>query len=61
MVEFSVIEIALFCWGVIATAYAFKYKERAENADMFVRALFERKDLRDKLVAEFERFQSQSQ
>jgi len=58
MIEFSITEIALFCWGVLATTYAYKYKERAEGADLFVRVILERKDVRDKLVAEFEEFKA---
>jgi len=56
MIEFSLIEIALFCWAVLATAYAFKWKARAEGADLFIRVLLERKDVRDRVVAEFEEF-----
>jgi hypothetical protein len=59
MVEFSLVEIALLCWAVIATAYAFKCREQSEGAKLFIRALLERKDLRDKLVADFEKFQAE--
>lgn len=58
MIEFSIAEIGLFCWAVLATGYALKYKARAEGADLFVRVLIERKDLRDKLVAEYEQFKA---
>lgn len=58
MIEFSFAEIALFCWAVLATGYALKWKNRAEGADTFIRLILERKDLRDKLVAEFEEFQA---
>ena len=57
MIEFSLAEIVLFCWAVLATGYALKWKARAEGADTFVRVILERKDLRDRLVAEFEEFQ----
>ena len=58
MIEFSLTEIALFCWSVLATGYALKCKSNADNADMFVRVLLERKDVRDKLVADFEEFKA---
>ena len=58
MIEFSIGEIALFCWAVLATGYALKYKARAEGSDLFIRVLLERKDVRDKLVAEFEEFKA---
>ena len=58
MVEFSLTEIALFCWAVIATGYALRYKQEARASDLFVRVMLERKDVRDKLVAEFEEFKA---
>ena len=58
MIEFSIGEIALFCWAVLATAYALKYKQEARAADLFIRVILERKDVRDKLVAEFEEFKA---
>jgi len=56
MIEFSFGEIALFCWAVIATGYALRYRQEQRAADLFVRVILERKDVRDKLVAEFEEF-----
>jgi hypothetical protein len=53
MIEVSLIEIALFCWAVIATAYALKYRQQEQSAKMFIRALMEDKNLRDTLVADF--------
>ena len=60
MIEFSITEIALFCWGVLATAYALKWKSKAEGSEFLVRVILERKDVRDKLVAEYEREFGQS-
>jgi hypothetical protein len=56
MIEFSLMEIVLFCWAALATGYALKYKSRAEGADFFARVLIENKNVRDKVVAEFEEF-----
>lgn len=50
MIEFSLMEIVLFCWAALATGYALKYKSRAEAADFFARMLIERKDVRDQVV-----------
>jgi hypothetical protein len=58
MIEFSFGEIALFCWAVLATGYALKYRQEQRAADLFIRVLLERKDVRDKLVAEFEEFRA---
>jgi hypothetical protein len=58
MIEFSLTEIALFCWAALATAYALKYKSEAEGAHFFARVLIEHKGVRDKVVAEFEEFKA---
>jgi hypothetical protein len=58
MVEFSLIEIALFCWAVLATGYALRYKQEARASDLFVKVMLERKDVRDKLVAEYDEFKA---
>jgi hypothetical protein len=53
MIEVSITEIALFCWAVMATAYALKYRQQEQSAKMFIRALMEDEKLRDTLVADF--------
>jgi hypothetical protein len=53
MIEFSLTEIALFCWAVLATAYALKSKARADGSDFLVRVILERKEVRDRLVADY--------
>ena len=53
MIEVSVTEIALFCWAVLATAYALKYRQQEQGAKMFIRALMEDDKMRNALVADF--------
>lgn len=53
MIEVSVTEIVLFCWAILATAYALKYRQQEQGAKMFIRALMEDKNLRDTVVADF--------
>ena len=53
MIEFSITEIALFCWAILATGYAFKCRSQAEGAQFLVRAILERKEVRDRLVADY--------
>jgi hypothetical protein len=55
MIEFSLMEIVLFCWAVLATGYALKYKSRAEGADFFARVLIENKGVRDQVVEAYEK------
>jgi beta-lactamase regulating signal transducer with metallopeptidase domain len=52
MIEVSITEIILFCWAVLATAYALKYKQQERMSKLFVRALIEDEELRDKIVSE---------
>lgn len=53
MIEVSVTEIVLFCWAVLATASALKYKQQEMGAKMFIRALMEDDKMRDALVKDF--------
>ena len=53
MIEVSVTEMVLFCWAILATAYALKYRQQEQGAKMFIRALMEDKNLRDTVVADF--------
>jgi hypothetical protein len=53
MIEVSITEIVLFCWAVLATAYALKYKQQEMSAKIFIRALMEDEKLRNNLVADF--------
>ena len=43
----------MFCWAVLATAYALKYKQQEMGAKMFIRALMEDDKMRDALVKDF--------
>ena len=60
MIEFSITEIALFCWAVLATAYALKYKQELRGANFFTRMLIERKEVRDQVVEAYEKEFGQS-
>ena len=53
MIEVSITEIVLFCWAVLASAYALKYKQQEMGAKMFIRALMEDDKMRDALVKDF--------
>jgi hypothetical protein len=61
MIEVAVTEIALFCWAIIATGYALKYKSEAKGADVFIKVLLENKEVRDDVVAKFEQFRKEQQ
>jgi hypothetical protein len=53
MIEVSVTEVVLFCWAVLATAYALKYKQQEQGAKMFIHAIMEDDKLRDTFVADY--------
>lgn len=52
MIEVSITEVFLFCWATLATAFALKYKQQERMSKLFVRALIEDEELRDKIVSE---------
>ena len=54
MIEVSITEIALLVWAGLATASALHYRAEERAARRFIRHLLENKDLRDKVVADFE-------
>ena len=56
MIEITLTDIALLVWAGIATAAAFHYRAQHEAARHFVHALLKDKDLRDKVVADWEEF-----
>lgn len=54
MIEVSLTEIVLLVWAGLATASALHYRAQEGAAKRFIRHLLEDKDLRDKIVADFE-------
>ena len=46
MIEFSIAELVLFVWAIIATGYALMYREKEHNQTVFVNALVSNKELR---------------
>ena len=55
MIEVSITEVFLFCWAVLATAYALKYKQQEQGAKPLIRALMEDDKMRDALVRDFKK------
>ena len=47
MVEYTYLELFLFCTSVIGLAFSLKYREEARSHHNFISALFERPDLRE--------------
>jgi hypothetical protein len=58
MIEVSITEIALFAWAIIATGYAFKFKQEAQMGKRFVQALLEDEELRNRLITEYKEVQN---
>jgi hypothetical protein len=57
MIEFSLTEIGLFITNVIAWALWLRSEERRFVAERIARAMIQDKEIRDKIVLEFENFQ----
>ena len=57
MIEITLIEISLFAWAALATASAFKYREKSQMLHQVLRLIIENEDARNKVVAEFKQFE----
>jgi hypothetical protein len=49
MVEYTYLELFLFCTSVIGLAYALKYREEARSHHRFISVLLEDKQMREKV------------
>lgn len=49
MVEYTYLELFLFCTSVIGLAYALKYREEARSHHRFISVLLEDKKMREKV------------
>jgi hypothetical protein len=59
MIEFTFTEFALFAWGIVATAYAFKFHHEMTMAKFFVRKLITDETVRNDLVAAYQKFEKE--
>jgi hypothetical protein len=50
MIEVSFTEVALFCWAVLATGYAFKWHQQFKNASHLVVLMVEHPEVRDQIA-----------
>lgn len=53
MFELSFSDAFLLVWGLVATMYAFKFKDEAEKAQSAMNRILSDDDLREKVVADF--------
>jgi hypothetical protein len=49
MVEYTYLELFLFCTSVVGLAYALKYREEARSHHRFISVLLENKEMRKKV------------
>jgi len=49
MVEYTYLELFLFCTSVIGLAFSLKYREEANSHHKFISALLENKEMREKV------------
>lgn len=55
MMEISITEIVLFAWGIVATAYALKFKHETDVARFLIRELVTDAKVRDHIVGAYEK------
>ena len=56
MIEFSITEVLLLITNIVSWCLYFKTEERRRAAEFFARAMIEDKEIREKVVREFEAF-----
>ena len=56
MIEFSISEVLLLITNIVSWCLYFKTDERRRAAEYFARAMIEDKEIREKVVREFEAF-----
>lgn len=54
--EITYTEFVLLAWAIIATGFAFKYREDESQARFFLKLLIEDKEARAKMVDAYENF-----
>lgn len=59
MIEFTFTELALFMWGMVATAYAFKFHHDMSMAKFFLRKVITEETVRNELVESYKKFQKE--
>ena len=60
MIEFSITEIALFIWAILATAQAFKYREEARKSAFVLKLMLTEDEIRNNLVKDYKYFKEVS-
>lgn len=56
MIEFSITELALFAWAVLATGYALKYRDDNGMHRRMLVLFLENKEARDRILEEYAKF-----
>ena len=59
MIEFTFTELALFMWGTVATAYAFKFHHEMSMAKFFLHKVISEETVRNELVDSYKKFQKE--
>ena len=53
MFELSFSDAFLLCWAIVATMFAFKFKDENDKAQIAISRLLDDDDLRDTVVADY--------
>jgi hypothetical protein len=61
MIEVTMIEIALFAWGVLATGYAFRLHNELVMAKFILQKIVSEEEVRNQLVKAFEQHQLENE
>jgi hypothetical protein len=56
MIEYTYLEIVLFCAFVVVLGYAFKYREESVSAKSFIRAMLKDRAMYDRVKEDHDSF-----
>jgi hypothetical protein len=56
MIEFSITEIILFGWSILATAQAFKYRDESRKSAFVLKLMLTEDGIRDDMVKDYKHF-----
>jgi hypothetical protein len=60
MIEVSVTEVVLLISNIVSWALYFRADEKRRNFEYLAKAIIENKEIREKVLSEFEKFKEQS-
>ena len=58
MIEVSFLELALLCYGIIATGLAFKFHDEAKNHQHMMHVVMEEPEVREEMIKQYKEWKA---